>query len=49
MKMMSEPKNMTTVEIKDDFNWGATIAVLILLLAFIGASFYVLVISFMDI
>ena len=49
MKMSSEPELDQSLKVKDDFNWGATIAVLILLLAFISASFYVLVSSFMDI
>ena len=47
--MSSESKTNASINVKDDFNWGATITVLILLLAFIGASFYVLVSSYMDI
>lgn len=33
----------------EDFNMGATITVLLLLLVFIGASFYVLVSSYMEV
>lgn len=38
---------MVTAPVREDFNWGATITVLLLLLAFVGASFYVLVSSYM--
>ena len=35
-------------DVREDFNWGATIGVLILMLAFISATFYVLVSSLQD-
>ena len=44
---METTKNINT-EPKEDFNVGATIAVLTLLLGFIGSSFYVLVSSYME-
>ena len=49
MKLSSEPKIIPAIEVNEDFNWGATITVLLLLLCFVGASFYVLVSSFLDI
>lgn len=33
---------------KEDFNWGATISVVVMILAFIGATFYILVSSLND-
>mgnify|MGYP006952614713 CR=1 FL=1 len=44
---METTTNIQT-EPKEDFNMGATIAVLTLLLGFIGSSFYVLVSSYME-
>ena len=35
-------------DVREDFNWGATIGVLILMLAFISATFYVLISSLQD-
>lgn len=49
MNLNSENEKLATVKVSDDFNWGATITVLFLLLAFMCASFYVLVSSYMDI
>ena len=36
-------------DVKEDFHWGAAIAMMILVLSFLGASFYVLISSYMDI
>jgi flagellar biogenesis protein FliO len=47
--IVTEQKIATTpTEVREDFNWGATIGVLILILAFISAIFYVLVSSMQD-
>jgi uncharacterized membrane protein (DUF485 family) len=47
--IVTEQKIGTTpTEVREDFNWGATIGVLILMLAFIGATFYVLFSSLQD-
>ena len=43
-----ETPNIQHTEPKEDFNMGATIAVLTLVLGFIGSSFYVLVSSYME-
>lgn len=47
--MNSDQKTGTVIDTKEDFNWASTIAVVVLMLAFIGASFYVLISSYMDI
>ncbi|MCU7548659.1 hypothetical protein OCK74_05995 [Chitinophagaceae bacterium LB-8] len=36
-------------EVRDDFNLGAAITVMLILLMFIAASFYVLISSYMEI
>lgn len=36
-------------EVREDFHWGATIAMIFLVLSFLGASFYVLISSYMDV
>lgn len=48
---MKQPESMMPVqatESREDFNWGATISVMVMILAFIGATFYVLVSSLND-
>lgn len=42
-------KQDTGEEIGEDFHWGATIAMIFLVLSFVGASFYVLIASYMDV
>lgn len=49
MEQRELAKPVQQIDTGEDFNWGATIAVLVLLLMFIGATFYVLVSSFMEI
>jgi uncharacterized membrane protein (DUF485 family) len=49
MDLKRENEKLAAVQVSEDFNWGSTITVLVLLLAFVGASFYVLVSSYMDI
>lgn len=34
---------------EDDFNWGATIVMILLFLTFIGTSFYILISSYLDV
>ena len=47
MKMLLNKNE--SVEVREDFHWGATIAMIFLVLSFLGASFYVLVSSYMDV
>ena len=46
MKQIETVQPVHQAEIREEFNWGATITVLLMLLAFIGATFYILVSSF---
>jgi hypothetical protein len=46
--MEANKNNIDTPETKEDFSMGATIAVSMLLLAFIGSSFYVLLTSYFE-
>ncbi|SHF43721.1 hypothetical protein SAMN05444008_1085 [Cnuella takakiae] len=48
MKQQDTVRTFQVIENKDDFNWGATITVMVLILTFIGAIFYVLVSSLKD-
>lgn len=49
MKSVLERLGVIRRETHEDFNIGAAIAMIVLLLTFIGASFYVLVVSYLDI
>lgn len=42
-------KSVRAEDIREDFNWIATIAMIFLVLSFIGASFYILVSSYLEI
>lgn len=48
MKLIELVRIDRTNDMKEDFNWAATIGVLVLILSFIGATFYVLVSSLKD-
>lgn len=48
MKQQETMMPVQAPESKEDFNWAATISVMVLILTFIGATFYVLVSSLKD-
>lgn len=41
-------QHKATEEVSEDFNWVKTIIMMVLVLCFIGASFYVLIASYLD-
>ena len=49
MKELLEKIGVVRTESNDDFNMGATVAMILLFLAFIGTTFYILVSSYMEI
>lgn len=48
MKVSKQNFHMPQAEVREDFNWGAAVGVLLLMLAFISATFYVLISSLND-
>lgn len=48
MKVSEQHLQVEQKEVREDFNWAATIGVLLLMLAFISATFYVLISSLKD-
>ena len=49
MKSILEHLGVVNKERDDDFNWGATIVMILLLLTFIGTSFYILIASYLEV
>lgn len=49
MSTVRKEVSATKTEVSEDFNLGAAITAILLLLVFIAASFYVLVSSYMEI
>jgi hypothetical protein len=49
MKSILEQLGVVKEESNEDFNWGATIVMIVLLLTFIGTSFYILVSSYLEV
>ncbi len=42
-------ETLTQSDPREDFNWGTTIIMILLVLSFIGASFYILVSSYLEV
>jgi hypothetical protein len=42
-------ETLTHSDQREDFNWGTTIIMILLVLSFIGASFYILVSSYLEV
>ena len=49
MKSILENLGVVKKERDDDFNWGAAIIMILLLLTFIGTSFYILIASYLEV
>ncbi len=49
MKTAGKNEGVMKTETREDFNLGATIIMILLVLSFIGASFYILISSYMEI
>lgn len=49
MKSILEQLGVVNQESNEDFNWGATIVMILLFLTFIGTSFYILISSYLEV